>query len=66
MLYYVILSYYNPRPINEDEIKHLKDHQYTAISDQQILIDQKIQAEVRVSFMCWFLLLVYRAVHSVV
>ncbi|CAL8268225.1 unnamed protein product [Boreogadus saida] len=34
-----------PRPINEDEIKHLKDHQYTAISDQQILIDQKIQAE---------------------
>ncbi|CAL8358351.1 unnamed protein product [Merluccius merluccius] len=34
-----------PRPINEDEIKHLRDHQYTAISDQQILIDQKIQAE---------------------
>ncbi|KAJ3588291.1 hypothetical protein NHX12_011884 [Muraenolepis orangiensis] len=34
-----------PRPINEDEIKHLRDHQYTAISDQQILIDQRIQAE---------------------
>ncbi|XP_059918159.1 AP-1 complex-associated regulatory protein isoform X2 [Gadus macrocephalus] len=38
-----------PRPINEDEIKHLKDHQYTAISDQQNLIDQKIQAEQRVA-----------------
>ncbi|CAL8264171.1 unnamed protein product [Lota lota] len=42
---YCHFSYYNPRPINEDEIKHLKDHQYMAISDQQILIDQKIQAE---------------------
>uniref|UniRef100_A0A3B4UJT4 Adaptor related protein complex 1 associated regulatory protein n=1 Tax=Seriola dumerili TaxID=41447 RepID=A0A3B4UJT4_SERDU len=34
-----------PRPISEDEIKHLREHRYTAISDKQILIDQKIQAE---------------------
>lgn len=34
-----------PRPINEEEIKHLKEHRYTALSDQQILIDQKIQVE---------------------
>ncbi|XP_069027168.1 AP-1 complex-associated regulatory protein isoform X1 [Embiotoca jacksoni] len=34
-----------PRPISEDEIKHLRDHHYAAISDNQILIDQKIQAE---------------------
>ncbi|XP_019940890.1 AP-1 complex-associated regulatory protein isoform X1 [Paralichthys olivaceus] len=34
-----------PRPISEDEIKHLKEHRYAAISDRQIKIDQKIQAE---------------------
>ncbi|XP_034037531.1 AP-1 complex-associated regulatory protein isoform X2 [Thalassophryne amazonica] len=34
-----------PRPISEDEIKHLREHQYAAISDKQIVIDQKIQAE---------------------
>ncbi|XP_044060255.1 AP-1 complex-associated regulatory protein isoform X1 [Siniperca chuatsi] len=34
-----------PRPISEDEIKHLKEHCYTAISDEQILIDQKLQVE---------------------
>uniref|UniRef100_A0A667YIL8 Adaptor related protein complex 1 associated regulatory protein n=1 Tax=Myripristis murdjan TaxID=586833 RepID=A0A667YIL8_9TELE len=34
-----------PRPINEDELKHLREHRYTAISDKQTLIDQKIQAE---------------------
>ncbi|XP_024238850.1 AP-1 complex-associated regulatory protein isoform X2 [Oncorhynchus tshawytscha] len=34
-----------PRPISEDEIIHLKEHRYTAISDQQNLIDQKLQAE---------------------
>ncbi|XP_028272799.1 AP-1 complex-associated regulatory protein isoform X2 [Parambassis ranga] len=33
------------RPISEDEIKHLREHHYAAISDKQILIDQKIQAE---------------------
>ncbi|XP_029297296.1 AP-1 complex-associated regulatory protein isoform X2 [Cottoperca gobio] len=33
-----------PRPINEDEIKNLKEHRYTALSDNQILIDRKIQA----------------------
>lgn len=35
------------RPISEDEIKHLREHCYAAISDKQILIDQKLQAEVR-------------------
>uniref|UniRef100_A0A4W6FTP7 Adaptor related protein complex 1 associated regulatory protein n=1 Tax=Lates calcarifer TaxID=8187 RepID=A0A4W6FTP7_LATCA len=34
-----------PRPISEDEIKHLRQHHYAAISDKQILIDQKLQAE---------------------
>uniref|UniRef100_A0AAY5KUB0 Adaptor related protein complex 1 associated regulatory protein n=1 Tax=Esox lucius TaxID=8010 RepID=A0AAY5KUB0_ESOLU len=34
-----------PRPISEDEIVHLKEHRYAAISDQQTLIDQKLQAE---------------------
>nr|XP_020451215.1 AP-1 complex-associated regulatory protein isoform X3 [Monopterus albus] len=34
-----------PRPISEDEIKHLKEHHYTAISDKQILIDQKLRVE---------------------
>ncbi len=43
-LLYFIFSF---RPISEDELKHLKDHHYTAISDKQILIDQKLQVEVR-------------------
>ncbi|XP_034739316.1 AP-1 complex-associated regulatory protein isoform X2 [Etheostoma cragini] len=34
-----------PRPISEDELKHLKEQRYTALSDRQILIDQKIQSE---------------------
>ncbi|XP_053284578.1 AP-1 complex-associated regulatory protein isoform X1 [Pleuronectes platessa] len=34
-----------PRPISEDEIKHLKEHRYAAISDRQLQIDKKIQAE---------------------
>uniref|UniRef100_A0A8C3A9U6 Adaptor related protein complex 1 associated regulatory protein n=1 Tax=Cyclopterus lumpus TaxID=8103 RepID=A0A8C3A9U6_CYCLU len=34
-----------PRPISEDEIKHLKKHRYNALSDHQILIDQKLQVE---------------------
>lgn len=43
--YYTLLSFF--RPISEDEIKHLKDQRYGAISDEQIRIDQKLQAEVR-------------------
>uniref|UniRef100_A0A674B563 Adaptor related protein complex 1 associated regulatory protein n=1 Tax=Salmo trutta TaxID=8032 RepID=A0A674B563_SALTR len=34
-----------PRPISEDEILHLKEHRYAAISNQQTLIDEKLQAE---------------------
>ncbi|RXN29202.1 AP-1 complex-associated regulatory [Labeo rohita] len=34
-----------PRPISEEEIVHLKEHRYTAISDKQTLIDQKLNAE---------------------
>ncbi|XP_063355750.1 AP-1 complex-associated regulatory protein isoform X3 [Pelmatolapia mariae] len=34
-----------PRPISDDEIKNLKEHRYAAISDKQILIDQKLRAE---------------------
>ncbi|KAM3867246.1 AP-1 complex-associated regulatory protein [Diretmus argenteus] len=34
-----------PRPISEDEIKHLREHRYAAISDRQTLIDQKLYAE---------------------
>ncbi|AWP12481.1 putative coiled-coil domain-containing protein 37 [Scophthalmus maximus] len=34
-----------PRPISADEIKHLRDHRYTAITDEQILIDQKLHTE---------------------
>uniref|UniRef100_A0A671YAL8 Adaptor related protein complex 1 associated regulatory protein n=1 Tax=Sparus aurata TaxID=8175 RepID=A0A671YAL8_SPAAU len=33
------------RPISEDEIKHLKEHRYAAISDKQRLIDHKLQVE---------------------
>ncbi|XP_014867968.1 PREDICTED: AP-1 complex-associated regulatory protein-like, partial [Poecilia mexicana] len=36
-----------PRPINEDELSHLREHRYAAISDKQVLIDQKLQVEVR-------------------
>lgn len=34
-----------PRPISEDEIKHLRDHHYAAISEKQVHIDQKLQQE---------------------
>uniref|UniRef100_A0A3P9JFH6 Adaptor related protein complex 1 associated regulatory protein n=1 Tax=Oryzias latipes TaxID=8090 RepID=A0A3P9JFH6_ORYLA len=34
-----------PRPISEDELKNLQEHRYAAISDKQVLIDQKLQAE---------------------
>lgn len=34
-----------PRPISEDELAHLKEHRYAAISDKQIVIDQKLQAD---------------------
>ncbi|XP_008325498.1 AP-1 complex-associated regulatory protein isoform X1 [Cynoglossus semilaevis] len=34
-----------PRPISDEEIKHLREHHYTAISDKQILLDQKLQEE---------------------
>ncbi|XP_056100685.1 AP-1 complex-associated regulatory protein isoform X3 [Rhinichthys klamathensis goyatoka] len=34
-----------PRPISEEEISHLKEQRYTAISDQQALIDKKLKAE---------------------
>lgn len=40
-------SCYSTRPISDDEIKNLKEHRYAAISDKQILIDQKLRAEVR-------------------
>lgn len=34
-----------PRPISEDEISHLKERHYTALSDKQRLIDQQLQVE---------------------
>ncbi|XP_067313087.1 AP-1 complex-associated regulatory protein isoform X2 [Pseudorasbora parva] len=34
-----------PRPISEEEIHHLKEQRYTAISDQQALIDKKLNAQ---------------------
>ncbi|KAL0974286.1 hypothetical protein UPYG_G00218310 [Umbra pygmaea] len=34
-----------PRPISEEEMFHLKEHRYAAISHEQNLIDQKLQAE---------------------
>lgn len=34
-----------PRPISEDEIKHLREHHYAAISEQQVQIDRKLKAE---------------------
>lgn len=39
------------RPISEEEINHLKERHYTALSDKQDLIDQKIQVEVRVCYL---------------
>ncbi|XP_063044662.1 AP-1 complex-associated regulatory protein isoform X2 [Engraulis encrasicolus] len=33
------------RPINDEEIGHLKEHRYAAIADQQTLIDEKLNAE---------------------
>lgn len=40
------MFHFDTRPISEDEIIHLKEHRYAAISDQQTLIDEKLQAEV--------------------
>lgn len=40
-------SCFSTRPISDDEIKNLKEHRYAAISDKQIVIDQKLRAEVR-------------------
>ncbi|XP_027865088.1 AP-1 complex-associated regulatory protein isoform X2 [Xiphophorus couchianus] len=34
-----------PRPISEDELSHLREHRYAAISDTQLLIDQKLRVE---------------------
>uniref|UniRef100_A0A8C1T256 Adaptor related protein complex 1 associated regulatory protein n=2 Tax=Cyprinus carpio TaxID=7962 RepID=A0A8C1T256_CYPCA len=34
-----------PRPVSEEEINHLKEHRYAAISDKQALIDEKLNAE---------------------
>ncbi|XP_052430874.1 AP-1 complex-associated regulatory protein isoform X1 [Carassius gibelio] len=34
-----------PRPVSEEEIDHLKEHRYAAISDKQALIDEKLKAE---------------------
>ncbi|XP_077466302.1 AP-1 complex-associated regulatory protein isoform X1 [Stigmatopora argus] len=34
-----------PRPISEDELKNLREHRYADISNKQVLIDQKLQAE---------------------
>ncbi|PWA23454.1 AP-1 complex-associated regulatory protein [Gambusia affinis] len=34
-----------PRPISEDELSHLREHRYAAISDKQVLIDQKLRVE---------------------
>lgn len=35
------------RPISEEEISHLKERHYTAITDKQKVIDQQLQVEVR-------------------
>ncbi|KAJ8336277.1 hypothetical protein SKAU_G00396200 [Synaphobranchus kaupii] len=35
----------SPRPVSEEEMVHLREQRYTAISDTQRLIDQKLQAE---------------------
>ncbi|KAJ8281416.1 hypothetical protein GJAV_G00067420 [Gymnothorax javanicus] len=35
----------SPRPVSEEEIAHLKEQQYAAISDKQVLVDQKMQAQ---------------------
>lgn len=34
-----------PRPVSEEEIGHLKEHRYTAITNKQVLIDKKLNAE---------------------
>lgn len=39
------------RPISEDELKNLREHRYADISNKQVLIDQKLQAEVLVFLM---------------
>ncbi|KAJ8385777.1 hypothetical protein AAFF_G00182210 [Aldrovandia affinis] len=35
----------SPRPISEDELAHLRELRYAAISDKQTLVDQKLRAE---------------------
>uniref|UniRef100_A0A671K9B7 AP-1 complex-associated regulatory protein-like n=1 Tax=Sinocyclocheilus anshuiensis TaxID=1608454 RepID=A0A671K9B7_9TELE len=39
------LSCHWSRPVSEEEINHLKEQCYTAISDKQVLIDEKLNAE---------------------
>lgn len=34
-----------PRPISEEEISHLKEHRYAALSDKQVQIDEKLKAQ---------------------
>ncbi|MEQ2157429.1 hypothetical protein GOODEAATRI_001801, partial [Goodea atripinnis] len=41
----LFLPYYIFRPISEDELKNLRENRYAAISDKQVLIDQKLQVE---------------------
>uniref|UniRef100_A0A3B3ZMS3 Uncharacterized protein n=1 Tax=Periophthalmus magnuspinnatus TaxID=409849 RepID=A0A3B3ZMS3_9GOBI len=35
----------SPRLLNVDEIKHLRDHHYSALSEKQLQIDKKLQQE---------------------
>lgn len=39
------------RPISEEEIKHLNERHYTAITDKQKLIDQQLQGEVSLLYL---------------
>uniref|UniRef100_A0A671QAQ7 AP-1 complex-associated regulatory protein-like n=1 Tax=Sinocyclocheilus anshuiensis TaxID=1608454 RepID=A0A671QAQ7_9TELE len=39
------LSRHCSRPISDEEISHLKEHRYAAISDKQALIDEKLNEE---------------------
>lgn len=34
-----------PRPISEEEISHLKEHRYAALSDKQVQIDETLKAQ---------------------
>uniref|UniRef100_A0A3Q2XG47 Adaptor related protein complex 1 associated regulatory protein n=1 Tax=Hippocampus comes TaxID=109280 RepID=A0A3Q2XG47_HIPCM len=40
-----LLLFFCSRPISEDELKNLREHRYADISNKQVLIDQKLQAE---------------------